>query len=223
MKRTRNKAKQFENRNILESLKSIATGVAQSGKDLAKSPIDSDNWAQYLGLEEGKEKRKKKLMASGAMQEGEEISLAELQENGSETSETKKEKTLDIEAGIDYSREIVKVGERGVIRENRELEAQLREIMDEIKKLADSSKELQLQFREVAVEQYVATPGKYHKSFFSWLLSIIRLARMKVEDSGAWLAALQSKKKSRGYSAMAKKQGTSFTLNNERNVATQVG
>ena len=95
--------------------------------------------------------------------------------------------------------------------------------MIEIKKLADSSKELQMQFKEVAVEQHAVTPGKYHKSFFSWLLSIIRNARMKVEDSGAWLAAMHSKKKSREYGAMAKKHGTTFTLNNERNVATQVG
>ena len=77
--------------------------------------------------------------------------------------------------------------------------------------------------KEVAVEQHAVTPGKYHKSFFSWLLSIIRNARMKVEDSGAWLAAMHSKKKSREYGAMAKKHGTTFTLNNERNVATQVG
>jgi len=95
--------------------------------------------------------------------------------------------------------------------------------MTEIKKLADSSKELQMQFKEVAVEQHSKAPGKYHKSFFSWLLTVIRTARMKVEDSQSWLAALQSKKKSREYGAMAKKQGTSFTLNNERTVATQVG
>jgi hypothetical protein len=76
---------------------------------------------------------------------------------------------------------------------------------------------------EVALEQHVETPGKYHESFFAWLFSIIRAARMKVEDSSAWLAAMHSKKKSREYGAMAKKHGTSFSLNNERTVATQVG
>jgi hypothetical protein len=216
MKRTRNKVKQYENKNVLESLLSIGSGVGQSAADLAKSTINLDNWNEYLGLEEGKEKRKK---MAGTMEEGKEINLAELRED----KKTKKEKTADIEAAINYSREIVHVGERAVNRENRELEAQMREIMAEIKKLTDCSKELQMEFREVAVEQYAATPGKYHKSFFSWLLSVIRAARMKVEDSGAWLAALHSKKKAKGYSAMAKKQGTSFTLNNERTVATQVG
>jgi hypothetical protein len=160
------------------------------------------------------------------MIEGQEVILSKSQEEKARAQEEEREEP-QIEAGIDYlknySREISQVAERAVNRENQELEMQLREIMAEIKKLADSSKELQAQFKSVAVEQYVVTPGKYHKNFFSWLLSMIRSARARVEDSGAWLAAMHSKKKSREYGAMAKKQGTSFTLNNERTVATQVG
>lgn len=133
------------------------------------------------------------------------------------------EKTVEAAPAVNYLNEIAQVGETAVNRENRETEYQLREIMAEIKKLADSSKELQMQFKNIAVEQYVVKPGKYHKNFFSWLLSVIRTARMRVEDSGAWLQAMHSKKKSKEYGAMAKKQGTSFTLNNERTVATQVG
>lgn len=151
--------------------------------------------------------------------EGQEVSLADLQEK---KAEEKEEKSY-IEPGLEYVKEIVHANERAINRETQELEMQLREIMAEIKKLADSSKELQAQFRTVAVEQHVVKPGKYHKSFFSWLLSIVRAARMNVEDSGAWLAAMHSKKKARGYNEMSKKHGTSFTLNNERTVATQVG
>jgi len=55
------------------------------------------------------------------------------------------------------------------------------------------------------------------------MLSMIQIARRKVEDSGAWLAVMHSKKKSREYGAMAKKHGTTFSLSNERVVATQVG
>ena len=175
---------------------------------------------QIFGTIDSKEKQKKN---QGELIEGQELSLKELQGENSKNEETSRE----AEAGIDYlknySREINFVAERAVGRESQELEVQLKEIMAEIKKLADSSTELQIQFKEVGVEQYATKPGKYHKNFFSWLLSIIRNARMKVEDSGAWLAAMHSKKKSREYGAMAKKHGTSFTLNNERTVATQVG
>lgn len=206
------KVKQYSNDNLVESLGGILSGIGNQTADLAKSTINLDNWDQYLGLEESEGKKKKH---KGDLSEGEELNLKELHE--------KKQEKAHVEPGLEYVREIVHAGERQISRENQEVEAQLREIMTEVKKLADSSKELQSQFKEVAVEQHAVTPGKYHKSFFTWMLLMIRIARQKVEDSGAWLAAMQSKKKSREYGAMAKKHGTTFTLNNERNVATQVG
>lgn len=215
MRKTKTKAKQYVDKNPIEQLLSIGSGVAQAGADLSKSAINLDNWDDYLGIADKKEKQKKQ---SGDLQEGQELNLKDLQRENSDKTEKEY-----IEPGIDYARKIIHAGENLSSRENQELEAQLRELMEEIKKLADSSKELQMQFKEVAVEQHAVKPGKYHKNFFSWLLSVIRAARMKVEDSGAWLSAMHSKKKSREYGAMAKKHGTTFTLHNERNVATQVG
>lgn len=212
MRKIKNKTKQFVDKNPIEQLVGIGGGVAQAGTDLAKSVINLDNWDEYLGLADIRERQKKQ---AGDLQEGQELNLKDLRKE-------KKEKA-HVEPDIDYHRETVHVGERAATRENRELETQLREIMAEIKKLADSSKELQTQFKEVAIEQHVVVPGKYHKSFFEWMLSMIRIAQQKVEDSGAWLAAMHSKKKSREYGAMAKKYGTTFSLSNERVVATQVG
>lgn len=212
MRKAKTKVKQYVDKNPIEQLLGVGGGVVSSGADLGKKMVDLDNWGEILGLTDSKEKQK---YVSGDLQEGQELNLQELAE--------KKHEKREIEPGIDYSREIVHIGEQAVNRENQELEMQLREIMAEIKKLADSSKELQMQFKEVAVEQHALKPGKYHKNFFQWLFSVIRTARMKVEDSGAWLAAMHSKKKSREYGALAKKYKTSFTLNNERTVATQVG
>lgn len=191
-----------------------------------KNPIEQilGGFDQILGASDSKEKQKKNQ--EKVMVEGQEVSLAELQKKNLKTQEEKKEEP-QIEAGIEYlknySREISFVAERAISQESREVETQLQEIMAEIKKLADSSKELQMQFKEIAVEQNAVKPGKYHKTFFAWLFSVIKAARMKVEDSGAWLAAMHSKKKSKDYWTMAKKGGTTFTLNNERNVATQIG
>lgn len=201
MKRAKNKVKQYAE----DSIEKIIGGT----------------FDQILGTTDSKEKQKKNR---GDLIEGQELNLKGLQGKNLKNEEASRE----VEAGIDYltnySREIGHAAEMTVGRESQEIEAQLREIMAEIKKLADTSKELQMQFKEVAIEQHVAKPGKYHKNFFSWLLSIIKSARMKVEDSEAWLAAMQSKKKSRGYWQMANKgANTSFTLSNERNVATQVG
>ena len=210
MRKTKGRVKQHVIRNPIEQqLLGIGGDVGQAGADIGKSVINIDNWDKYLGLAEKEEEQKKH---AGDLHEGEELYLEDL-----------KKENERIEPGIDYSREIVHAGERVATLENRELETQLREIMAEIKKLTDSSRELQMQFKEIAVEQHVVKPGKYHKSFFTWMLSMIRIARQKVEDSGAWLAAMHSKKKSREYGAMSKKHGTTFSLSNERVVATQVG
>lgn len=217
MKKTKSKIKQYIDKNPIEQLLGIGGGVAQSGADLAKSAINLDNWDQYLGLADAKEKQKKNHQ--GELQEGQELNLKDLHGENSKMREEK----AHVEGGLYYHGEIKRLGEHAVNQENQEMEANLKELMAEIKRLVDSSKELQVQFREVAVEQHTVKPGKYHKSFFSWLIGVVKSARMKVEDSGAWLAAMHSKKKSREYGSMAKKHGTGFTLSNERTVATQVG
>jgi len=203
MKTAKNKTKKQVEKNSYEQ---IGDNAAPKTADSLKSLL---NWEEMLGLSSSAEE---KQQYTGDLQPGEEVNFKELH--------GKKSKA---EAGIDYSREIIHAGERTISRTNREIEMQLKEIMIEIKKLTDGSKELQVQFREVAVEQYVAAPGEYHKNFFSWLLSIIRAARAKIEDSNAWLSALHNKRDAKKYGAMAKKHGSSFTLNNERTVATQVG
>jgi hypothetical protein len=198
MRRTPNKAK----KNNVEK---------NSVEEVFEGALDS-----ILGINAFESKHNRQ---EGVMEEGQEISFKGLQDKKAE----EKEEKPNITAAIEYSREVIEVEQRMTVRDNQDLEVQLKQIMAEIKKLTDSSKELQMEFKAVAVEQYVVKPGKYHKNFFSWLLSLVRAARMKIEDSGAWLAALHSKKKSREYGAMTKKHGTSFSLSNERQVSTQVG
>src|SRR3989344_5629978 len=128
-----------------------------------------------------------------------------------------------VEAGINYTAEIVHAQRRIAHQENQEMKAQIDQIVFELKHLAKSSTILEAEFREVVVEQRIEKPGKYHVSFFEWMLSVVKSARMRVEDSGAWLALFKSKKKQRGYWQMFKKHGTSFGLSNERVVSTQTG
>lgn len=157
---------------------------------------------------------------SGDLTEGQAIDL-------STASKTKTQKeTLsyqDIEGGFDYRREILH-GERKIARENTQIiEMKIQEIVVELKRLAKTSKVLEVEFKEITAEQRIVKPGKYHVSFFEWLLTIVKTARIRVEDSGAWLSMFQSKKAKRQYWNMFKKHGTTFGLSNERIVATQTG
>lgn len=199
----------FETPDPIALTQTIAKGTSNE----VKAGIH-DAWKQLLG---GKEKSKGHAK-KGDMKPGEAVNL---KQKGHEKTEGKSKP--HIEAGIDYRREIIHETEISERRNNRELETKLQEIVIELKRLASSSKVLQAEFREVTVEQRITKPGKYHVNFFEWVLTVVRSARMRVEDSGAWLSTMKNKKQSKGYWEQFKKKGTSFALSNERNVATQVG
>ena len=104
----------------------------------------------------------KALQPSGDLTEGQELVLAKTQEKAPQ-----KKESLYTEPGIDYRREILH-GEKKLTQENnREIATKIQEILIELKQLMHSSQELQVQFKQVAVEPEIANPGKYHVSFFS--------------------------------------------------------
>lgn len=210
--------KQYINDNTIESL-SLRGAVAQSfNQDLIKSGF-GDAKEQILGKTNYEQNRLQKT--SGDLTEGQELILS-----GSKIhQETNEEldKSLNIEPGINYTEQILQ-GDRIIMRKDtKQIEGKMEDILVELKRLTDASEELKVEFREVSIEQRMVNPGKYHLNFFEWILSTIRLARMKIEDSGAWLSAFQNKKSKRQYWAMFKKHGTTFGLSNERVVATQTG
>jgi hypothetical protein len=127
------------------------------------------------------------------------------------------------EAALDYHKDIVKGRERASKGEMHEMQRTIEEIKIELSKLVASSQILKLEFAEVSVEQSNQSVGQYHLTFFEWMIAVIRSARQKVEDSGAWLNTVKGKGDKKGYWGMFKKHGTTFGLSGERAVATQVG
>ena len=181
-----------------------------------------DFFSQLLGLDFGGEQAPKRR-TSGDMRAGEEISLSAIKIEASVKQVRENLKRPDILPAINYRQEIVQNSERLSRRESRELDQRIKDITDELKRLVDSSSLLSMEFAEVSIQQAPTSAGKYHLNFFEWLLIEIRKIRMKLEDSGAWLSVMKSKKSQRKYGAMAKKHGTSFTLSGERSTATQTG
>ena len=109
-------------------------------------------------------------------------------------------------------------------QESQETKYQIQQIMEELQRLVSSSdKIIQMTFGDISVASAPTVVGKYHTNFFSWMLTVIRTARQKVEESGAWLSVAKSKGSRKGYQNMSKKHGTSFSMSNERTTATQSG
>lgn len=189
----------------------IAKGVVESAKkDLASTDTVREMWEQiYRGGKEAGESHEVDMEAN-----------KEYDVKGHE----EEAKRGHVEAGLEYHREITHYAERARHREVSEVEQRVEQILSELQRLVDSSSTIiKAEYQDIAVMQKPAEVGKYHINFFDWMLSVIQNARMKVEDSGAWLASLQSKKGKKNYWAMFKKHGTSFGMSNERQVATQTG
>lgn len=216
-KKPQNRKKQFVDQNPIENWKDIPSGIAQSlVNDVGKAGV-GDLWNQLLGA--GDYEKKAFEQQAGELQEGQELNLQSL----AKKQEVKAPKNPDIEPGIDYRRDVL-YGERKIAQENTQvITVKIQEIVVELKRLTASSKILQAEFKEITVEQRIEKPGKYHLSFFEWVLSVVKNARLKVEDAGAWLSATYAKKAKRNYWAMFKKHGTTFGLSGERVVATQTG
>lgn len=178
-------------------------------KETARDEFSKD-WriamTQMLGIENSASEKDK----SGELSEGEEIVFSKV-------------KKLEVEAAYDYKGEILHFEQKGTQRENYELRTRIEQITIELKKLAKSSKELEVTFKNVTVEQLPVNPGKYQLNFFEWMLVTIQNARMRIEDSAAWIGVVSGKKNKKDYWMLAKKHGTSFSLSGERTAATQTG
>jgi uncharacterized protein DUF5660 len=133
------------------------------------------------------------------------------------------ERTPKAEAAMHYHQEIATTGERASRAETQQMQHTVEQIKVELSRLVATSQVLKMEFAEVSVEQTTHNVGQYHLNFFEWMLAVIRSAREKVEDSGAWLSTVKGKGTKRGYWGMFKKHGTTFGLSGERAVATQTG
>lgn len=206
MKKQKHQTKQFVDQNPIEAVRDIAASTKKSViEDLGKGVV-SDLWEQLLNPNPKSEEKR-----HGDLKMGEELDLRA------------EKKTVHVEAGIDYAREIVHSERKTEARENYETKAKIQEILIEIKKLTNSSKELQAEFKDVAVEQIPQSAGKYHANFVEWVLSMIRSAQERVDNALSWTSAIKGKKNQKQYWSLFKKHGTSFGLSGERVVATQVG
>lgn len=200
-------------KNPFETAMDLGSDVTKSVREDLFKEGGRDFMKQLLGLEDYAAKTAAKM--EGDLREGEEVHL----------SKGKSEKPSRAEGAIDYRRDILHAETIHAHAENRELRQKLEEIQVELKKITETSKELEVTFKAVARESMVRTvkPGKYHVNFFEWMLATIQSARVRIESSASWIGALSGKKAKKDYWSLSQSHGTSYSLSSERAVAQQVG
>ncbi len=108
-------------------------------------------------------------------------------------------------------------------QEEQKTRLQIKAIQEELKKLAETTKDLVKEV-EVAAKLEPVEPGVYHLNFFEKLKQIIITLRKKIEDSASWLSLFNQRAKKRSYYwTQVRKSGTKFMLSQERYMATQAG
>ncbi len=192
------------------TLSAAQKAIIQEGQETA-----STLWRQLLG-ENAANKPDKEGQMSGDLTEGEELDLTRKQQKLAE-------KLSNIEAGYDYKNEILHFEKKEAQETQTQTSSRVQEILVEIKNLSKSVKELEIEVKDVSMDSVPAKAGKYHQTFFEYLLTVLRNARLRVENSANWLHALTGKKAKKGYWDLAKKHGTSYSLSADRVVSQQVG
>ncbi len=197
--------------NPIETFNRVSSTITNYTKEETKANMKKF-WEQLLGVGD----YDNDIPQQGNMVEGQAIFLSKQKQQENLQQEAKPA----IRAAYDYSGEILRTSEVSR-RENQEIQYKLNNIVDELQRLATASVVLEKEVIE-ATGQKIVNPGKYHLTFFEWLLIEIRQARIQVEDANAWLTTVSSKNgKKKNYWTMYKKHGTKFGLSGERSVSTQ--
>src|SRR5579872_1540849 len=152
--------------------------VSQAMESVSKTSNDTvkEMWAQIFGVD--KYAAKSQSSKGGDLKAGQEINLKDVAKQ--------KEHKSTAEAPMSYFKEIREAGKSGLAQESHEIRQQVQAIMYELQRLAGASKAIERQVAS-AVGTGVVNPGKYHVAFFEWMFAVIRDARKRVENAGAWL------------------------------------
>jgi hypothetical protein len=159
------------------------------------------------------------LLGGGDLSEGQEIALSQARKAKQEAEE----ETVVASEHIEYFRTVQNTESFGDQRAEREVKQAVENIRAEIKNLMKTSKIVERTVKDATAEQAPVKPGKYHISFFEFVLSVLRDATRKLEDAANLGAVFTSKKQQSKYWTKYKSHGTQFGLSGERTTATQTG
>lgn len=110
-------------------------------------------------------------------------------------------------------------------QENRAIRQLLEQIKREIKMLRQADAALLREVKDIdnlTIDLPEGISGIYHVRFLELVISILKTIRLKVNESRTWLAAFKGKSNKKGFKALSKKKGTSFSMSQEHAVSRSV-
>src|SRR5664280_1281479 len=171
--KTNKKAKYFDKNPIEAVLRGAADDVVATVKDDILEQSVTSAWSQLLGgnsEDSGENNGATETVMSGDLVEGQEIELVRRQQQ----IEKQAAKLANIEVGYDYKNEILHFEQKETQENQNQTSSHIQEILIEIKQLSNSVKELEVEVKDVVMDTVPVKAGKYHESFFDYLLTILK-------------------------------------------------
>ncbi len=202
-------SQQVNKQSILESLKDLGGGAADSLKNDLLKQTSEDFFAELMGLPKIQKKR------SGELSAGESMNMNEVL-NG------KEEENKKLRAQISLERQLSASEKRLSEEASEKLKVQLQALISEVQKVAVSTGNL-AEATQVAMIQAPANPGVYHVIFFEKVLEFLQSFREKIDQASVWLNSNNKRAQKKNYWSMYKKKGSSFLLSPDHYLQRSAG
>ncbi len=194
--------------NIVESIKDLGGSTATQTADLVKD-TSADFIRELLGLPLANVKR------SGELTEGRSIQMSEVL-SGREERNSKERKQ------VNFEKRLISEEKMASQEKSQALKVELQAIMQEVKKVAESTENLGTDLVAASMTAPVE-PGVYHVNFFTNLLGFLRSFREKIDLTSTWLASANKRAEKKNYWATYKKKGSSFLLSPDHYLSRSAG
>ncbi len=206
MNTSKAKKKKIQTQNVLESLRDLGTGAAES---VARDVIDPrEILEQIVGA-----KKPKKF--TGEISAGQSIEMKDIISG-------KNEEQKNLEKQLAFEQNLRREQESLFAEKSNELKLQLKALMNEVENLASTTGDL-VEEVNVANMQAPIEPGIYHIMFFQKLLEFVKSYRKKVDEAVVWLHSVNTRAQKKNYWASYKKHGSKFLLSGEHYLTRSAG
>lgn len=113
-------------------------------------------------------------------------------------------------------------------KETRTIRELLVTVQSEIKNLKKADATLAQEVKgieqlTIEMSQTEDVSGIYNVRFLELMVALLKTIRLKITESGTWLSSFHGKAKKRGFKALTKKKGTSYSMSQELQMARATG
>ncbi len=187
-------------RNVLESLKDLGEDSVAQTSDFIKNTSE-DFISELLGLSTKNTKR------SGELSAGETLDIGNVLDG-------KEEQNAKVRKQAKFENSLLMEEAKASRDKSLELKIQLQAIMQEIKKVSESTQNL-AEATAAGMISAPVEPGIYHIGLFESILEFLQSFRKRVNLAATWLQSTNKRAEKKNFWAQYHKKGTSFLLNPE--------